>query len=99
MHAFQMIRKKICLKKIVSDFYFIFLESPETYAHPSLNEIGTKFNFSSTFLVEKSLNSQKSDSPEFHWLMHKHMHSVHSQEYSHSDDCIEKITSKSIRLR
>ena len=34
--------------------FFIFLESSETYADPSLSKIGSKFNFSSKYFVEKS---------------------------------------------
>ena len=33
--------------------FLIYLESSETYAETSLNEIGTKLNFSSTFFFEK----------------------------------------------
>ena len=43
---------------IFGDFFFIFLESSETYADQSLNEIGTKsfflYNFSSQFYVPET---------------------------------------------
>ena len=57
----QTFEKKRIVGKILffdifsSDFFFNFLESSETYADPSLNEIREIFNFSSTFFVEKSL--------------------------------------------
>ena len=41
-------------KFISSDFFFMFLESSETYADPSLNEIGAKLFFFSRKILGKS---------------------------------------------
>ena len=42
---------RILSKFYFREFFFIFLESSETYADPTLNENGAKLNFSSKFFV------------------------------------------------
>ena len=39
------------LIKIIPIFFFVFIESSETFADPSLNEIGAKLHFSSNLFV------------------------------------------------
>ena len=66
LHTFQVILKKINPKNVVEKLYglffhriyfIVFLESSETCADPSLNEIGAKLNFSSKCFLEKSLGT------------------------------------------
>ena len=42
----------ICDFVTISDFFYIFLESSETYAESILSDIGAKFNFSSNLFVK-----------------------------------------------
>ena len=42
---------------LLGHFFFAFLESSETYADPSLNEIRAKLNFSPKFFVEKTIGN------------------------------------------
>ena len=56
---FKKIKKKKWQNYFFSRIFFIiFLEYSETYADPSLNEIGAKLNFLSSFSVEKISQKQ-----------------------------------------